>query len=341
MADEVTTAPTPGVAADTMSSAVKAAVDELTGEGPDAGADGPAKAAAPAKQVETPPAAAVEPQESEVLRELQAFSRAQERWGGERGKLIEQAQRAAQQAKADVLAALASEDPDGELERLGVSQEDRRTLARRMVLRHVPESAATGELKQQIREENVRAEIRALKQRIDRQDQERIRERQEISQRQQVEQSLKTLHDAFRDAGDDLKLVKARYGKRSAVVINDALEVGKEMSAKGEISTRMTEPEIARRIAQRLNERYADEFGIGGEPSTSSAAAASTAKASETRQAETTQKAAEVSAARTITREATGATRPPPPDPRSEDEWLREEANEFARLRREGKFNHH
>lgn len=327
-------------AAETASDAVRAAVDELIGEGT-APAETPAEAAAPAGSgAERTPdkveelAAGEDP--SAELREMQAFARAQERWGRERTELATKAATAADAATKRVLEALQSEDPDGELARMGLSDGARRALVERMVLRHVPAEKADPALRDRIEKDQLRRELREMRaefrEYVTKNQEDRQKERQEAAAQQQAQQALETLHEAFRSAGDDLRLVRSRYGKRKDIAVRDALEVGRELAAQGKISTKMPNVEIARRIVKELDTRYREDFGLGGEPASTPAASPPPAS----RPAIPPKNAAEERAARTITRGATEVTRPPPaPGPRSEDEELADMAAEFARMRRQ------
>jgi hypothetical protein len=340
---------------DAVKAAVAALVAETKGDAPPAKADASAAAAPAEQQAQTgePKAQAAAEQEpekpekpsepDEVLRELRAFSQAQERWGRRERELASKAAAAKDESKREILAALSSSDPDGELERLGVSQADRRMLVQRMVLRHVPKDKADPDLQRRIEmdaleQRAVRAE-KKVDEFIAKQQEDRERERQEQATRQQAAHAISTLHGAFRSAGDDLKAVKSSYGADPDATLRDAIQIGKELAAKGTFA-RMSEADVARRIAKELDARYRRRYGLDAGTS-SSAAAAPTQQAQTTGQKDKPKNAAEVSAARTISRGATEVTRPPPSQEESsldEDAFVAAKAAEFARLRREGKF---
>lgn len=326
--ESTTTSQAPGGNSSGASAAVQAAVDDLL--------DG---AGAPSAEVGQPidpspaPAAAEPASPQPELEELQAFARAQDQWARSRSKLEQQAKSAKDDAKREVLVALQSDDPDGQLEALGLSVEQRRAIVRRMILRHVPADKANEALRVEIEKDQLQQQIKALQQRVDKQDTDRVREREEAQRAQAAQQALSTLHEAFQSAGDDGKFARARYGKRRDVAVQDAIAVGKELMARGEISARMTNADISRRIVQRLDEQYRDEFALGS----SSPAAAPTP--TPPRAAPPTQQAAEARAARTITRGQVAVTRQDPaPAQRSEAEELDDMAQEFAKLRRDGKL---
>lgn len=334
--------PTPEVApaADGMTDAVRAAVDTLLGETPAKQAEPEVQAQAEGAKDEAPPAtpaAAAPPPAAappdEHMAELRAFASAQARWARDREQLAAKATSAADEARRQIITALGSDDPDAALADLGLPTEARQAIARRLVLRHVPADKAPPELRPQIEADALRAEVRGIKKQfeeyVQKQTEGRERERQETQAQQAAQAALQTLHDAFRSAGDDLRYVRGKYGKRPYEAVRDAIEVGKEMTAAGEISTRMSNDEIARRLVAKLNARYAEDFGLSAPPPAAAPAPANGK-----------QKAAEGHAARTITREASAVTRPPPaPGPRRpEEEELREMAADMARLKREGKL---
>jgi hypothetical protein len=323
------------------------AIDELMGDGDvvqaepakPAGAPGEGDKAAKTEQETTP-----EPEENDVLRELKVFTRAQDRFARDRERLANEAQQAKERAKQEFLAALDSDDPDGALEQLGLPPERRRAIVQRLVLRHVPPEKADPALRAKIENDQLRAEVRSVKQAFEafvkQQTEERVKERQATEQRKAAEAVLETLSDAFRNAPDEHRYARNKFSKRREATLGEAIQVGKELAAKGRISTKMSEPEIARLIVKELNARYRDDFGLADDaPSSTSAASAQAAAALPPKVQ--TKNAAEVSAARTISRGATEVTRPPPAQssPLDDDEFLAEEAALFAKARREGKFS--
>lgn len=343
---EAPAAPASGNGTPVAPSAMQRVVDEFLGEGPAAASAAPAEQPVEEPAAAEPVKAAEASEAEEARREFQRYAQAQEQWSRERERLSTQAKGAADQARREVLAALESDDPDGALERLGLAADTRKLLARRLVLRHVPADKASGELKTQIENENLRAELRSMKSEFKKELEEikaeRTRERQEATQKQQAEQALSTLHSAFQNAGDDLKFVRARYGKRRDMAVRDALDVGRDLAKEGKITTRMSEPEIARKIVSELNTRYREEFGLADGSSPPVAAAPATPNpATSPRPVTPPKNAAEVSAARTISRGATEVTRPPPSqeEPLDEEAWLEEEGRRMAKMRREGKFS--
>ena len=211
-----------------MAEAVRAAVDAIV-DGAQAApaevetqaADAPAEAA-PAGAPAAPPAPPTEDRRRADLAELQAFARAQANWSREKAELAGAAVAAESKAKAAILAALDSDEPDAALAELGLSVEQRRALASRMVLRHVPEDQAPPELRAKIREDNLRAEVRKLGKEFEQykkaQDEGRERERQETAARETTRATLETLHEAFRSAGDDAKLVHVEFPIDGAVL---------------------------------------------------------------------------------------------------------------------------
>jgi hypothetical protein len=339
--ESTVTTPTP------VSAALRAAADEMLGEAAAGDTKQAAEQVAAAKPKETEQAAGAaktqeEPQDNgAALRELQAFAQSQERWGREREQLRTAAKAAKDEAKRDILAALDSDDPDGALEELGLSVDQRRAIVKRMVLRHVPADKADPAMRSQIEMDQLRAETRATRKAFDeyvkQQTEEREQERQKATAQKAVDEALETLHGAFRSAGDDLGLVRTRYGKRRDATVRDALEVGKELAAQGVFTSRMAAAEIAQRIVKELNKRYREDFGL---------ADGAGSQAEGTPLAATPQKkpppnAAEANAARTISRGATEVTRPPPSqeEPLDEEAWLEEEGRKLAKLRRDGAFS--
>lgn len=330
-----------GASAGGMPDAVRAAVDALVGESAPAaaGSTKPVEdAPAPADAEPTVEDKATGADKDAELAEFRAFAKAQQHWGQEKQRLTAQAQTARDEAKREILSALDSEDPDGELERLGVPQESRRALVKKMILRHVPADKTDPALRDQIEKDNLRAEVRKIGQRFENyvkeQTEARERERQEAVQVKAANEALQTLEDACRNAGDDLKLVRARYGKRRDVVITDAIRIGKELATKGQISSRSTMAENARKIVKALNDEYRGDFGL--DDGAAAAAPPTTAQA----RPNPPKNGADASAPRTLTRGPTAVTRPPDPAPAtlSEDEWFKEEAAQLAKLKRDGKL---
>lgn len=328
-----------------MAEAVRAAVDAIV-DGAQAApaevetqaADAPAEAA-PAGAPAAPPAPPTEDRRRADLAELQAFARAQANWSREKAELAGAAVAAESKAKAAILAALDSDEPDAALAELGLSVEQRRALASRMVLRHVPEDQAPPELRAKIREDNLRAEVRKLGKEFEQykkaQDEGRERERQETAARETTRATLETLHEAFRSAGDDAKLVRSKYAKRTSFVIRDAIELGKQLATEGKIPSGLSDPQIARFLVTELERQYREDFALDAQAPAATAPPSPPIPLNGRKPAN--QIAAEGHAARTLTRSATAVTRPPPAEaPRSEDDDLRDMAAEMARARREG-----
>jgi hypothetical protein len=325
--------------------ALEAAVDQFLAEtgGADGGAvtDGEPQPtegtadATPAPDDKATPAETSGAGEGEIRESLALLARQQARWTQEQRQLKDQVRDAEAAAAKRIMDALSSEDPDSALERLGVDPAKRRALAQRLVLRHVPEDQAPEGLRQSVREQALRAELAQTNRRLDEFLEAQQREREEAHTQRAQAEALDTMHKTFEGA-EDAKYLAKRYRSKTGRdrVMQDAIVVGREMFAEGALSGTMPNQEIARRIARRLNEQYAEEFG---ELAPTGASAPATGKPNGTNG--TSSKAGDAGPARTIARGQTGVSRASPTGPpRSEDDDLNAMAAEFASMRRAGQL---
>ncbi len=263
---------------------------------------------------------------------LQMLARANERIRVKEVELEQRVTTARAEARKALLEELQSDDPDSVLAREGLDEARRRLVTKRMLLRHVPADKAPPELRQEVQEQGLRGEIAAARAEIQALREERKREREEAATAQQRGQIQTVVEAALSDKA--LPHLNFEYQDDRNYVLHRAERLGQEMFVSGEVNSSMGVEAIAKAIAKKLDEQFAEKTKKRAQASLPTAPPPAAAG-----QRRSTKNAGEVSSARTITAGATAATRPPPPrEELTEDEFLEQKAAEFEKLEREGHF---
>lgn len=284
--------------------------------GADAGADaaaavvaGSAQAAKPvvAAAAQADPAADAAALDRAARAEAAALARLQMQQRRERQEFKGREEAAVKAAETRIAKALDSADPYAALMSLGFDDDRARMMATRLAVRYMPKDEKDPALQSKLAQLTAEQRIAQLEARLDREALERKQEaenaQKEAAARDQHSKAVNALMDVMTGAGDDLSQIRqrARSERGKQRLLQDMWALGQEMYAAGEMTSNMDEKALARAIAKRLNAEYAEEFGA---PAQQAGAANGATRKNDN--------AGNVGPARTISRGASGATRPAP-----------------------------